>query len=141
MAKTRPAPPASDALKSEWVAYAMTVDPQLASFDAWALTVDELRAEYGATGLDDLAVVELSGPLPRGVGVPVVPGPVDDDSDFTAPYDPRKHTVPEVLEHLAYADAAEVARVLEVEQTGRARAGIMRHAEHDAGDDPDERTD
>ncbi|MGZ4465200.1 MAG: hypothetical protein ACXVW0_07575 [Nocardioides sp.] len=41
------------------------------------------------------------------------------------PFDPTDHTVAEVTEYLAYASPEERDRVLQVEQDGKARAGIV----------------
>lgn len=40
-------------------------------------------------------------------------------------FDPTTHSVEEVNAHLEGADSAELARVLDAEQTGKARTGIL----------------
>lgn len=47
-------------------------------------------------------------------------------------FDPAEHTVDDVLEHLAGADADERGRVLELESQGKARKGVL---EAKLGDD------
>jgi hypothetical protein len=42
------------------------------------------------------------------------------------PFDPSAHNADAVLAHLAAADPAESARVLEAERAGKARAGVLR---------------
>lgn len=54
---------------------------------------------------------------PEGSGSPV--------SDPSAPFDPSKHKVDDVLAHLANADAEEARRVLAAEEAGKARQGVL----------------
>ncbi|MFB4285697.1 hypothetical protein ACBJ59_61295 [Nonomuraea sp. MTCD27] len=46
-------------------------------------------------------------------------------SDSSAPFDPAKHTVDDVLAHLADADRDEAERVLAAEEAGKARRGVL----------------
>lgn len=62
-------------------------------------------------------------------------------------YNPDEHTVPEVQEYLAGADEAEIARVLEAEQAGQQRKGILNYGPdgepsppEQAGDKPGDAT-
>lgn len=49
------------------------------------------------------------------------------DTELQEPevFDPAEHNVDAVLEHLAKADQAEAARVLEVEAQGKGRKGVL----------------
>lgn len=56
----------------------------------------------------------------------VQPGDVGPHTaDEPAPFDPADHTVEEVNEHLDGAGEGEVARVLDLEREGKARAGVL----------------
>lgn len=45
--------------------------------------------------------------------------------DTAGPFDPSEHTVEEVVEYLADADAEEKARVLAAEAAGKARKSLL----------------
>lgn len=47
------------------------------------------------------------------------------DVDMLPGDDPGSFTVPKVVAHLATADEAEVTRVMDAEQAGKARTGIL----------------
>lgn len=72
------------------------------------------------TGFDPSPPSTLVGSKPRGN---VSAGSVPDDT--TPVFDPADHTVEEVNDHLADADDAEQARVLEAERGGKARVGVL----------------
>jgi nicotinate-nucleotide pyrophosphorylase len=46
----------------------------------------------------------------------------------TTNFDPTEHTVTEVVEHIDNADPDEAARVIEAEQAGKARKGVIEHS-------------
>lgn len=89
-------------------------------------------------------VVRLAGPLPsmdrsrrwervdepqaaeaaRPQAGPAAPWP-EPKPDPDGPFDPGQHTVKQVNEHLAAADAREVERVMVAEAGGRGRRGIL----------------
>jgi hypothetical protein len=51
-------------------------------------------------------------------------------TNTVAGFDPSEHTVAEVVEHLD-ANPDDAARVLEVEQSGKARKGVLEHSTGD----------
>ena len=81
-------------------------------------------------------VDETSGELLLALGWTVAPPTTDDAlaaslADSLAPFqpvdafDPGAHTAPEVLEYLAQAEPAEVARVLIAEVDGKHRSTVL----------------
>lgn len=48
------------------------------------------------------------------------------ESMTTDEFDPTEHTVPEVVEHIE-AHPDDISRVLEAEQAGKARKGVLEH--------------
>ncbi len=47
------------------------------------------------------------------------------DEEQSEPFDPSAHNAPQVLDHLKAADRAERQRVLDAEEQGKARRGIL----------------
>ncbi|MFD8937321.1 hypothetical protein ACFV0R_19065 [Streptomyces sp. NPDC059578] len=68
------------------------------------------------------AAMAEAGPV---AGAGLVAGVTPGTPPSPVPFDPADHTVPEVLDRLAAADAAETARVLGAEAAGRARTTIL----------------
>jgi hypothetical protein len=88
----------------EKIARAFTVDGSAEDLRLRALAMD------GTHGWRRAKNVEGSAP------------PVADPS---APFDPSKHTIEEVLAHLGEAGVEEATRVLDAEASGKARRGIV----------------
>lgn len=78
-------------------------------------------------------VDETSGELLLALGWTVAPPTTDDAltaslalaAPFQHAFDPGAHTAPEVLEYLAQAEPAEVARVLIAEVDGKHRTTVL----------------
>jgi len=88
------------------------------------LNKDELRTVLDVRGVSTTGTkTELLAALEVNTGgnSPAVVGVVDDDGDEeqgSERFDPSAHTVTEVNEYLALADATERQRVLDLESTG-----------------------
>lgn len=96
---------------------AATIDP---AKDAAAYAYFQ-RAAYTVSPVEDPAPpvpAAEQAPPPDGTGDPTVPDP-------DVAFDPAKHSVEEVLAHLATADETEQARVRAAEADGKARTTII----------------
>ncbi|PZH18764.1 hypothetical protein C1I97_03440 [Streptomyces sp. NTH33] len=69
-----------------------------------------------------------AGPLTQAHADPRTQEKQDPDTE-DALFDPAEHTVLQVISHLAEADEAETARVLDVEAEGEKRKGLLERRE------------